>query len=172
MQGFNSRWPAIFVGFGVFFADIISKYLTHLYIPLISTVYPVYPYGGIGIFHNFLGIEFSIIHTTNRGAAWGILSDFQIYLLILRIMLIIALSAYFLWFNKHRLWQIPLALIIAGATGNVIDYFIYGHVVDMLHFKFWGYDFAVFNVADSAVTIGIFSLAIVSSMEKKSHVTG
>lgn len=114
-----------------------------------------YPYGGIGIFKNFLGIEFSISHQINHGAAWGMLADFQIPLLYLRIALISFLFIYTIFFNTNPKRNIPFVLIIAGATGNVIDYFLYGHVVDMLHFVLWGYDFPVFNLADSAIFIGV-----------------
>jgi signal peptidase II len=49
-------------------------------------------------------------------------------------------------------------LIIAGGIGNILDYFIYGHVVDMFHFILWGYSFPVFNVADASIFMGIVSL--------------
>lgn len=156
------------IGFAILLADILTKYLTQLYIPVI-TPSSHYPYGGIGVFRDFLGIEFSIVHTTNKGAAWGVFAEYQHALLGLRILLIIGVTAYFLWVNTHRHWRIPLALIIFGATGNVIDYFLYGHVVDMFHFIFWGYSFAVFNVADSAVTVGIFWLLMISTFEKCSE---
>lgn len=125
----------------------------------------IYPYGGIGIFENFFGIEFSISHQINRGAAWGTFSEFQIYLLYLRIALILGLLVYTVGFNKKAFWNVPLALIIAGATGNVLDYFIYGYVVDMLHFVLWGYDFPVFNIADSSIFIGISWLLLLTGKE-------
>lgn len=125
-----------------------------------------YPYGGIGVFKNFLGIEFSIAHQTNRGAAWGVLTDFQLPLLYLRMALIVTLMVYALWINSNKHWSVPLALIIAGAIGNVCDYFIYGHVIDMLHFILWGYDFPVFNIADSAIFIGISWILLISCFDK------
>lgn len=125
-----------------------------------------YPYGGIPIFKNFLGIEFSISHLTNHGAAWGMLSNYQDLLLIVRIFLIIGMLVYLVYINRIKAWRFPLALMIVGATGNIIDYFIYGHVVDMLHFVLWGYDFPVFNIADSAVTIGVAWLLISSSWQE------
>lgn len=124
-----------------------------------------YPYGGVGVFKNFFGIEFSLSHQINHGAAWGVLADYQVPLLYLRIALISLLFFYALFLNKHPERNIPLALIIAGATGNVIDYFVYGHVVDMFHFVLWGYDFPVFNLADSAIFIGVAYLLGQSLME-------
>lgn len=76
--------------------------------------------------------------------------------------LIAGLCVYLFCFNRDSSWQIPLILIIAGAVGNVADFFLYGHVVDMLHFVFWGYDFPIFNVADSAISIGIGLLFVIS----------
>lgn len=156
--------PAI-VGLVIFGLDFITKYATHAHLPLMQ--YPsVYPYGGIGIFKNFLGIEFSISHQINHGAAWGMLAEYQLPLLYLRIALIIALCIYTVFINKERSYNIPFAMIIAGAAGNVIDYFLYGHVVDMLHFILWGYDFPVFNIADSSIFLGILLLIFLSSKQK------
>lgn len=141
-----------------------------MYLPLMKYGWLWYPYGGIGVFKNFFGIEFSISHQINHGAAWGLFADYQMPLLYLRIALIALLLLYAVFFNKHQSWNIPLAMIIAGAAANVIDYFIYGHVIDMLHFVLWGYDFPVFNIADSMIFIGISSLLFLSTLEKKSPV--
>lgn len=135
-------------------ADLLSKFWIDQNVPHMGA-FPFYPYGGIGIFRNFLGIEFSISHLTNRGAAWGILGEFQETLLVGRILLISGMLLYLLYFNRDPAWRVPMSLVITGAIGNIIDYFIYGHVVDMLHFVLWGYDFPVFNIADCAVTLGI-----------------
>lgn len=163
----HSRLAAYIIGMGVFLADIASKYFTHTHLPLMRYPWLVYPYGGIPVFKNLLGIEFSISHQINKGAAWGMLAEYQMPLLYIRIGLIIALFIYFLFLNKHQSWNIPLALILAGAAGNVLDYFLYGHVVDMLHVILWGYDFPVFNIADSAICIGIAWLFMLSLWEKK-----
>lgn len=149
--------------------DISSKFLTQAYLP--HHLYS-YPYGGIGIFKNFYGIEFSIVHATNKGAAWGMLSEWQHYLLYLRIVLVILLLGYILFFNKNKSYEIPLAFILAGAAGNILDFFLYGHVIDMLHFVFWGYDYPVFNLADSSIFIGIAWLLILSWKEKPKAANG
>lgn len=146
----------------VFVVDLITKFLTQEYLPLSYHHAYFYPYGGIGMFKNFLGIEFSINHAVNRGAAWGVLSEYQTYLLIVRILFVVGLFAYLLFFNENNSKQIPLVLILAGALGNICDYFFYGQVIDMFHFIFWGYDYPIFNVADSAIFIGIVWLFILS----------
>jgi len=56
--------------------------------------------------------------------------------------------------SEKRFEATALAMIIGGAVGNIIDRFIYGAVVDFIHLHAWGYSFYVFNVADSAITVG------------------
>jgi len=148
----------------ILFTDIASKYWVAHHLPLMGA-FSKYPYGGIGVFQNYLGIEFSITHLTNKGAAWGTLGEYQFPLLILRIAMIGAMFLYIGWFNKALHMRLPVCLILAGAIGNVLDYFVYGHVIDMLHFVLWGYDFPVFNIADAAVTVGICWLLLMSTVK-------
>ncbi|MEI8364939.1 MAG: signal peptidase II [Parachlamydiaceae bacterium] len=169
MSLFNRKSIPIWIGLFVLIADFASKCYTHAYLPIIRFYTHSYPYGGIGVFKDFFGIEFSISHQINHGAAWGILAEYQVPLLYFRIGLIACLVVYALFINQNHRWSLPLALIIAGAVGNVIDYFVYGHVVDMIHFVLWGYDFPVFNIADSAISIGIFLLLALSLFQKNSH---
>lgn len=147
----------------VLFLDGTTKYFTDQYLPEIGHSGFWYPYGGIAVFKNFLGIEFSINHATNTGAAWSFGAAYQIPLLILRIFLILGLSAYMLFFPKTLIQQIFLACIVGGALGNVLDTFIYGHVVDMLHFVIFGYDFPIFNLADTFIFIGVAGYILTSS---------
>ena len=162
----NISYTIVLIGVFVLLIDQISKWLVFSHLPLIESSTYLYPYGGIGIFRDFFGIEFSLNHMTNTGAAWGLLGKYPLPLIFLRMGLISALIIYFFYFNRHASWQVPLILVIAGAIGNVIDYFVYGHVIDMFHFVLFGYDFPVFNVADSAITIGIISLFILNFLDK------
>ena len=125
-----------------------------------------YPYGGISVFKNFCGIDFSIVHQINTGAAWGMFSNFQDYLLFFRIVMIGVILSYLVFFNKTPLRRLPLLLILSGAIGNVSDYFIYGHVVDMFYFNFWGYSYPVFNIADSVIFSGVAMLFFQSYSKK------
>lgn len=164
------RWnffngPLMLIAF-ILVLDTLSKFLTQHYLPHMNTYYR-YPYGGIAVFKDFLGIEFSISHATNKGAAWGVFSQYQFILLLLRIGLIGGLVGYFFLGKRNRFQQFCLALILAGAIGNVIDYFVYGHVIDMLHFIFFGYDFPVFNLADTSIFIGVSGYLLSSCREKQ-----
>jgi len=162
----KKHYLPIWIGIIVFLADALTKFLTQEYIPLMHHTH-VYPFGGIGIFQNFLGVDFSIVHATNRGAAWGLFAEYQEYLLYLRVALIFGTLLYIIFYNKEKEYQIPLTLIVVGASGNVFDYFLYGHVIDMLHFVFGTYQYPVFNLADSAIFVGIFWLFVASWLAEK-----
>ena len=148
----------------VLLTDFFSKKFTTEHIPTMINLW--YPYGGLGVFKDWFGIEFSIVHHSNKGAAWGHFAQYQEQLVWLRIGLITGLIIYAFFINKQKQWNIPMAFIIGGAIGNVVDYYMYGHVVDMIHFVFWGYDYPVFNIADSAIFIGVCWMVTLSLLNK------
>lgn len=154
---------ALFIGFFILLIDIFTKYFIQENLPLIDYYHYYYPYSGIPVFENVGGVEFSIVHAINRGAAWGMLSKFQNYLLLFRIALILGIGTYLISFNKRPMLTIPLCLVLAGAIGNVLDFFLYGHVIDMFHFVLWGYDYPVFNLADSSICVGICTTVILTT---------
>lgn len=97
---------------------------------------------------------FHITLIQNRGGAFGILKN-QISLFIFTSVLAIALICLDLKRSKQKKsYSISLSLILAGAIGNLIDRLFLGYVIDFLDFRIW----PVFNVADSAITIGAILL--------------
>jgi signal peptidase II len=142
--------------------DIAIKHFVYTSIPMMSWSYPFYPYGGVPVFHDFLGINFSINHIANMGAAWGILSSYSTYLLYFRIIVVIILALYIILFLRDRNKVLPLSVIVVGAVGNILDYMFYGHVIDMFHFNFWGYSFPLFNLADAMICMGVFGMFFIS----------
>jgi signal peptidase II len=102
---------------------------------------------------------FYLTYLENRGAAFGILQNFRWGFII---MTLIAVGAMIWYFVKNRHWVLrtSLALLIAGAIGNLIDRVLRGFVVDFLDFYPLGYDFPIFNVADICVTCGVIVLII------------
>jgi signal peptidase II len=135
------------------------------YVNKMSWIYPSYPFGGIGVFRDFLGISFSINHVENTGAAWGIFNKFPSFLFFVRMVIVTGLIVY-LALRSDRRRDLPLLLIITGAIGNMLDYIFYKKVIDMFHFNFWGYSYPVFNIADMMITIGIIWLFLVLIKKK------
>ena len=108
-----------------------------------------------GIFH------LTLIH--NRGAAFGILKN-KIPLFIFTSVLAVILIYFYFRKNKPKKLSLPslsLCLILGGALGNLVDRIFLGYVVDFLDFRVW----PVFNLADSAITVGaiLFGYSILNS---------
>lgn len=127
-----------------------------------SWLTPTFPFGGIGVFKNFLGINFAICHVQNTGCAWGMFSQFSGMLFFIRSILVLTLGLYIFFLNKEKEKTLPLFLIFTGALGNILDFFIYGKVIDMFFFYSKFYSFPVFNLADSFITVGISLLLLQS----------
>jgi signal peptidase II len=111
----------------------------------------------------------SLTHGRNPGVAFGVLSEgglpFQaVALTVLGLVAVVALTAYALRVPRiHRLRKAALSLVIGGAIGNLIDRIRYGSVVDFIH-VYWGrYQWPDFNVADSAISVGV-ALMILESL--------
>ncbi|MEK7340156.1 MAG: signal peptidase II, partial [Verrucomicrobiota bacterium] len=62
--------------------------------------------------------------------------------------------------------RVCLVMVLAGAVGNVFDCIIYGHVIDMFCFIFWGYIYPVFNIADAAIFCGILMMLLETTRSK------
>jgi len=161
MQGKKLLLHFLLIG-GILAADALLKMYVRTSISPLHLASSVYPYGGIGIVHAWHGIDFSIIHASNTGAAWGLFASLKEYLLYARVLIIGALLSYLLFVKTSRFRQLCLLFITAGAIGNVLDMFIYGHVIDMFYANLWGYSFPVFNLADSFICCGVCLLLLES----------
>jgi signal peptidase II len=159
IRGYGRPAWLIILGMVLLFIDFVTK----------AYVYHVLFYSSraaIPVFTNFAGIDFFISLAYNKGAAWGVLANFQTPLLVLRILIILGIFIYLFFLNHNRIVDLPLVFIIAGAIGNVIDFFLYGFVVDFLRFNLWGYHFPIFNFADSWITIGVVWLLLAGIISK------
>lgn len=99
----------------------------------------------------------------NRGAAFGILQN-QRWLFIVITFVVIGIIVYYLWKLKDKQPWLSMAfsLILGGSIGNLIDRIRTGEVVDFFHFQFGSYHYPIFNVADSAIVIGVVILMIIT----------
>lgn len=105
---------------------------------------------------DFLWIESSF----NKGAAFSMMTG-VVWLFIIVSILASGIMIYFILSKKHGLTsfcKVSLALVLGGAIGNLIDRICLGGVRDFIYFK--SINFAIFNVADSFVTIGGILLVI------------
>lgn len=111
---------------------------------------------------------FSLTYVRNTGAGFSIMEGQQTVLIVITLIAIICFS-YSLYKSKSNetLKIISLILIISGAIGNLIDRISYNYVIDFLDFIIFGYDFPVFNVADSLLCIGVGLLLIDVLLEDK-----
>ena len=100
---------------------------------------------------------FHLTYVTNDGMAFGLSFPGGKLFLLSLILLLTAFIIGFLWKERdgHPLVKYGLALILSGAIGNLVDRIINGSVVDFLDFMIGNFHWYIFNVADSAVTVGI-----------------
>ena len=118
----------------------IIKYSMHLYESI-----PAIP----GFFH--------LTYVVNRGMAFGIDLPIGIGIFSFLSIIISCFLVFILWRERENilLVRIALALILGGAIGNLIDRILFSEVVDFLDFMIGDYHWYIFNIADSAVTVGI-----------------
>lgn len=134
----------LFVSVLLVFADQISKILIRTNMSL---------YESIPVITNF----FNLTYVTNDGMAFGINFPFGIYIFSTISLIFTVFLFWYLWTIKEDgiMIRTGVALIIAGAVGNLIDRIFLGSVVDFLDFMIGNYHWYVFNFADSYVTIGM-----------------
>ncbi|MEJ2698692.1 MAG: signal peptidase II [Desulfuromonadales bacterium] len=102
---------------------------------------------------------FNITYVRNKGAAFGIFADSAVRLPFFIGISVLAAAA-ILWYlgrisEEQKLLRISLSLILAGALGNLIDRLRLGEVIDFLDAHWHQHHWPAFNVADSAITVGV-----------------
>jgi signal peptidase II len=104
---------------------------------------------------------FNLTYILNPGGAFGLFAEHSpgirkfFFLFVSSFVALMILWLYRKTAHKHRFLSFGLASIFAGAVGNLIDRFRFGKVVDFLDFYLGAYHWPAFNVADSAITIGM-----------------
>lgn len=117
-------------------------------------------HSSITVVENF----FNITYIRNKGAAFGFLAESSFRLPFFILISIIAVVVIIGIFRKLRpeqkLTAVSLSLIFGGALGNLIDRIRLGEVIDFLDAHWYEHHWPSFNVADSAICVGVFLLAI------------
>jgi signal peptidase II len=147
------RWPYLAILAAVVVADQITKLLVSRFVE---------PYES----HEVIAGLVNLTHVRNRGAVFGFLSDAELpnQALLLALLSVVALGAIATYAARlpstSRLPQTALALVMGGAIGNLIDRVSLGCVIDFVD-VFWArHHWPAFNVADSAITVGVTLLVL------------
>ncbi|MAQ87386.1 MAG: signal peptidase II [Candidatus Neomarinimicrobiota bacterium] len=113
---------------------------------------------------------FHFTYVTNDGMAFGLSFPGGKHILLVMTILLTGFIVGFLWKEKdgHPLVKYGLALILSGAIGNLTDRLFYGKVVDFLDIMVGNFHWYIFNVADSAVTVGMVLFIIHSFLIEES----
>ncbi|MDO4924697.1 MAG: signal peptidase II [Turicibacter sp.] len=151
-------WLVLLIVAATIIIDQLTKFLVVQYMTIGQS---------ISIIDNFLYIT----SHRNEGAAWGIL---QGKMLFFYVVTLIVIGVVILWIRRldvktEKLLVIALSLILGGAIGNFIDRVMYQHVVDFIDTYIFGYNFPIFNIADSALCIGVFLMAVDAILDVKRH---
>lgn len=109
---------------------------------------------------------FNLVHVRNRGVTFGLLSG-NLQPIIFVILSLIVVGFLIDYARKNKNYQPFISLIVGGAVGNIIDRLAYGSVVDFLDFYLGKHHWPAFNIADSAIVIGVFVLFFISYSEEK-----
>jgi signal peptidase II len=106
---------------------------------------------------------FNLLLNWNKGVSFGMFNsgaENTVMLLTILALLIISILAVWLWQVAAKLQAFALGFIMGGALGNVIDRMRFGSVIDFLDFHYGDYHWPAFNIADSAITIGVVFLLL------------
>jgi signal peptidase II len=146
-----SFWVGVFLG--VVFLDQAAKYLASRLLTPRASVEVVEPI-------------FRLTLVRNPGGIFGIVWGGTLFYLFLS-FLAIGLVAFYLVKARLFIYRCSFALILGGALGNLADRLRWGEVVDFLDFGLGRYRWPTFNLADSAITIGILLLLFASFRREK-----
>ena len=145
-------WVLTLTSLGVLILDQWTKLLVLEKLPL---------YRRVEVIPGF----FNLTHVRNTGGAFGIFGGEKGGLgsfLFVAISCVAILSILFFFKrlgNEERTLRFPLALVLGGAVGNLIDRLRFGEVIDFLDFSVASYHWPAFNIADSAICLGIALMA-------------
>lgn len=117
---------------------------------------------------------FNICYVLNTGAAFGMLADSPMRVALLSGVAVLAV-AIILWIFRRidgrQLQRFALALVFSGAIGNLIDRLRLGAVIDFLDVHWYQHHWPAFNVADSAITVGVALLLLDLWNDERRHPT-
>jgi signal peptidase II len=148
MTSIRRRLPEVWIAVAIVALDQATKAMVKSQLPLHESV---------AVIPGF----FDLTHVRNTGAAFGMLNNINFaykpaVMVIVALVALGAVASYALTLpTTQRIARYGLALILGGAIGNLIDRATMGYVVDFVDVSWRGVHFWAFNVADSAITVGV-----------------
>lgn len=142
------------VAISAFLLDFVSKFFIFKFLPLDTKKF---------IIDDF----FAIYPIRNYGAAFSLFSDSNLLLITVSVIILIYLLVLI---NKQKdtlFNYLSYGLLIGGLLGNLFDRLIFKYVRDFISFTFFDYEFAIFNVADMAICIGVILIILYSFIKEK-----
>jgi len=148
MVSIDRRIPELWIAVAIVALDQLTKAIVRARLPLHESV---------SVIPGF----FDLTHVRNTGAAFGMLDNTHFaykpaLMVVVALVALGAVASYALTLPAtQRIARYGLALILGGAVGNLIDRAVMGYVVDFVDVYWRGVHFWAFNVADSAITVGV-----------------
>lgn len=147
----HNWWFSLVIAMDIVVLDQVSKWFANTHLPY-SEAIPVLPV-----------LNWTLHY--NKGAAFGMLAEAggwqRFFFTGLAIVAVIVIG-YLLKTSQttQKIYRAGLACILGGAIGNVIDRIVFGHVIDFIHVHYQAHHFPIFNLADSAISLGVALLLL------------
>lgn len=139
-----------------FLIDLISKQIIINVIDL---------YNSVKIIPNF----FYLTYVQNKGAAFSILENKQILILLFTAIALFFINKFLNNENIKKFEMIIYSMITGGILGNLFDRLVFGYVIDFFDFRFGKYQYPIFNIADCFIVVGIILLTGYTLMEERKN---
>lgn len=156
-------YTVFIISFLVVSLDQLAKYIICTLVPL---------YSKVEILSDFI----NIVHIRNSGIAFGLFKHFGNQFQVISLIAVTGVTLVLIMFiinqikKDDKLQTFSLSLILGGAIGNLIDRFHLGEVIDFIDVHWYAiYHWPAFNVADSAITVGIVIMVLAELLKLKQH---
>lgn len=145
------------IGFTLLFLllDIVSKYLVSEFMIFNQSIV---------VIDNL----FKLTYVKNTGAAWSIFASNTFFIIFISLLIIIALIYYMYKSNSLKFFEkLSYSLILGGALGNFFNRIFCGYVIDFIDLNIFGWNYPIFNLADTFIVSGVVLLLIGTWRVKK-----
>ncbi len=149
----RERLPYLSLSAGVVIVDRLTKFLIEQRFGLGEGLMLVPGFFDLTYVQN-TGVAFGMFASSSSPFRVVLLSGFAVAAAVIVVIYSVQSPV------SQRLLQTALALILGGALGNLYDRLLYGYVVDFLDFYLWAYSWPTFNIADTAISVGVGILAM------------